>query len=99
MIKDNNWYKKAFKIGARNQNTTNWVLKINPEIRKILITRGRVCFGQTACPVADFIRISRCYKCQRFGHISKFCKSRSQCGICSSVSHETNECGVKNNEN
>ncbi|KAF2879600.1 hypothetical protein ILUMI_26570, partial [Ignelater luminosus] len=98
MIQDNNWYKKIFKLGARNQNTTNWVLEINSKIRKIFITRGRAYFGWTACPVADFIRISRCYKCQRFGHISKFCKSQSQCGICSSVSHKKNECGVKNNE-
>jgi len=30
----------------------------------------------------------RCFKCQRFGHISKFCKNKEICSLCAQEHHE-----------
>ena len=34
----------------------------------------------------------RCFKCQKYGHVTKFCKGKSVCSLCSSSEHSDKEC-------
>ncbi|KAF2886563.1 hypothetical protein ILUMI_19610 [Ignelater luminosus] len=92
------WFKQTFKIGDRNKDTVNWIIESHPLVRKLLISTRKIYINWLAYPVNDYIKLTRCYKCQRFGHIVKYCRSNNQCGNCSSTDHETNDCIHKNNK-
>ncbi|KAF2889620.1 hypothetical protein ILUMI_16553 [Ignelater luminosus] len=89
-----NWFKQTFKIGDGNKDTVNWIIESHPLVRKLLISKRKIYINWLACPV----KLTRWYKCQRFGHIVKYCRSNNQCGNCSSTDHETNDCIHKNNK-
>ena len=41
-------------------------------------------------------KVIKCHRCQRFGHISRLCRSeKPKCGKCSSENHETTDCVVQ----
>lgn len=44
----------------------------------------------------DFINLTRCYRCQSFGHIAKHCQAPSEtCGHCGCDGHNFKECPNK----
>ena len=53
---------------------------------------NKICVNYQAHRWADYIRITRCYKCQRYGHIANNCKESTEiCGKCARA-HPTNSC-------
>ncbi|XP_026331164.1 uncharacterized protein LOC113238556 [Hyposmocoma kahamanoa] len=47
----------------------------------------------TSCPVRDYTIVTRCYKCQQYGHSAKFCRdTESTCGHCGCTGHSIKEC-------
>ena len=51
---------------------------------------GKVHIGWTACSVREYVpRLRRCFKCQRFGHGMKMCRTRD--GICYNYSERTHD--------
>ena len=62
--------------------------KQNPTKSVVISFKGntlpeRVMLGYWAFTVHTFIpRPTRCFKCQRFGHQAKFCKSKARCSKC-----------------
>lgn len=66
-------------------------------IRDLLIQRGEVFLPDRRCPVVlpDPNReVRRCYKCQKYGHISTMCSAtHDTCGKCNE-NHRTNVCTV-----
>lgn len=92
----NDQLKFIFKFGKRDQITTNHVIQVSPELRKKLIKLGKIFLGWSCCRVEDHIQISRCYKCNGFGHVGKFCKqTSSSCSHCSG-DHDVKDCQKKN---
>lgn len=67
-------FAPKFKVGQKDSDLVNWVMESSPRIRNIMRGNGgeRIYLGWQACKVPDYRRISRCFKCLRFGHISKF---------------------------
>lgn len=85
--------KLSFRTGDRRRDVVNWVVEVSPEVREIFLKEKRVFIGWQACYVRDYISVTRCYKCQSFGHVSKHCKAQEDtCGHCGQNGHSFNAC-------
>lgn len=87
----------AFKTGPKTGETVNWVIEATPEMRETLLKKGKLYIGWRSCRVADFAEATRCFKCQSFGHIAKYCrKEKEVCGHCAEEGHTFANCTKKN---
>jgi hypothetical protein len=85
--------KLSHKSGKKDAETCNYIIEVPAVIRKALILNDRVFINWSSCPVRDFTLVTRCYKCQQYGHAAKTCKAESNsCGHCGSVGHTIKEC-------
>lgn len=94
-------FEPKFRTGKKNMELTNWVVEVSPRIRNALRSRGseRIYIGWQACKIQDYRGISRCFKCLRFGHVSKFCKDEVMtCSYCSEKGHEYKACDKRSNK-
>lgn len=91
----NEIFMPRFRTGKRKTETVNWVVEVSPEIRNGLLKLGRVYVGCLACKVQDFILVTRCFKCQGFGHISKHCEKELFCSSCAESGHKHDDCPNK----
>lgn len=88
--------KLSHKSGKKNAETCNYVLEVSAIIRKALINSDRVFVNWSSCPVRDFTLVTRCYKCQQYGHAAKSCKNETNtCGHCGEDGHELKDCSKK----
>ena len=39
--------------------------------------------------------ITQCFKCQKYGHTAKYCRSRQRCGYCAATAHSDNKCDIR----
>ncbi|KAJ3631944.1 hypothetical protein MTP99_013044 [Tenebrio molitor] len=69
--------------------------KDGPAARPHLLKKGIVFSSWRSHNIRDFLTVTRCYNCQRFGHIAKHCRSEQQCGYCSSTENESRDCRHK----
>lgn len=63
----------TYQEGLTAKPLVIWVAEVSPEARAVLVSASRVSVGWRQCRVTDYVRVSRCYHCQRFSHIAKFC--------------------------
>lgn len=88
--------KLSHKSGKKDADTCNYIIEVPALIRKALITSDRVFVNWSSCPVRDFTLVTRCYKCQQYGHAAKTCKMESNtCGHCGNVGHTIQDCPKK----
>lgn len=88
--------KLSHKSGKRDTLTCNYIIEVPAKIRKALIAQERIFINWTSCPVRDFTLVTRCYKCQQYGHAAKTCREvNSLCGHCGVVGHSMSECAKK----
>lgn len=81
-------FKIIFMNGPSAAETVNWVVEVSPEVRGKLRDRGRLFMMWISVKLVDFVAVSRCYRCQRFGHRVKNCKSEAEtCGHCAENCH------------
>nr|CAI5821999.1 unnamed protein product [Callosobruchus analis] len=72
--------------------SVNVVLEVTPVVYKKAISSGFLYVGWKRCYVQDHFNIIRCFKCNKFGHHKKDCKSASVvCPNCSG-NHEKRDC-------
>ena len=85
---------KEIKSAKSNSITINKVKLLceNQEIADELLTKGiYISFMKYRCEeFKQPIRLTSCYKCQKFGHIAKQCRStKTICAKCGKDDHET----------
>ncbi|XP_044760379.1 uncharacterized protein LOC123317832 [Coccinella septempunctata] len=89
---------KMFKYGRKQGNsTTSWIVELHPAARSHFAKVGKIFTAWRSHGIRDFLLVFRYFQCQRFGHISKYCKSTKQCGYCASTEHENRDCDVRDN--
>lgn len=79
------------KRTCRNQNKENWILRAPPVIAKWFLKKGTVNFDLVSTYVQEYLPLTLCFKCCRFGHVSKYCKSEDVCFKCSGK-HSAQNC-------
>lgn len=88
--------KLSHKSGRKDAETCNYVIEVPAHIRKALITKERVFVNWSSCPVRDFTLVTRCFKCQQYGHAAKTCRNEAcTCGHCGELGHAMKECSKK----
>ena len=90
-----------FKKNPNSVFNTAKLLIDSRQIRDNLITRGRLYTSKSDSfrvdPVDPNREVTRCFKCQRYGHRASACQSKQiRCGKCAG-SHGTKECNNPNN--
>lgn len=87
-------FRLIHKVGPRNQPTCHWVVEVSTNLRKgLLELGGRLYLGWSSCKYLEHVIITRCFKCQKFGHLAKECKARSDtCGHCAKEGHSFKDC-------
>jgi hypothetical protein len=98
--------RKIFKHGRRPSENSqlrapnesvNYVIEVHPAARRHFLQTGRIYTSWRSHQIRDFITVTRCYNCQRYGHIAKNCNSPQACGFCSSSDHEASKCPNRDN--
>lgn len=88
--------EKLFKVkrSLRSDNnfTHHLVVQVAPSIYKTLTNRRRVFIGMSSCQVKKIVWATKCFKCQAYGHIQRFCnRDGPTCGTCAG-GHDTSLC-------
>ena len=79
------------------------ILKVSPDIRKLMVKQGRIFLGMQSVKVRDHFQPLQCFACQRHGHKqgSSECEHYNQevqtCLYCSG-NHPSRECRLKKDE-
>lgn len=87
-----------FRIGAKEGPLTNWVVEVSPRVRNILRRSDeiRLYLKWQSCKVYDYRGVTRCYNCQIYGHVAKYCIQKEKtCSFCSIIGHTVAECQSK----
>ena len=75
------------------------IAKVTPDVRKVILSKGRVYIGMQGHNVKDHFFPLQCYACQKFGHKqgSPECEKTNGTKTClyCSENHLSKECGVK----
>lgn len=84
------------RTGPRGQPTTNMVFEAAPDFYNEVLSLGRIFMMWTSHKVRPFFGIARCFKCQRYGHISKNCHAtQDTCGHCTRQGHTHHDCPTR----
>jgi len=84
-----------FKRGARDKAVVHWVCEVKPEIFKKIVDRS-IYFCYSACRVKEFLEVSICFRCQKYGHIAAKCQAKDMiCSYCAEPGHKVEDCTNK----
>lgn len=88
------WRQRALKL---NKQYSSLLLDVesaqgaNALIREGLVFNGEIKEIELFEPEC---LITRCYKCQRYGHNAKYCQAAERCSLCAAPGHARNLCPV-----
>ncbi|GBO35018.1 hypothetical protein AVEN_6461-1 [Araneus ventricosus] len=84
--------KVLFSINARAQNKCHWVIEAQPQEFRNIMKRGKISFEWSRLSLREFVRPTRCYKCNIYGHISTRCEGKETCPKCGEEGHKGPDC-------
>ena len=91
-----NAINKRSPQGQISSRKVSWLLEVHPSIYKKLVN-GRFYIGMSYCRILPYDQVTRCFICQRYGHIAKYCPTNIQtCMICSTQekNHDWKNCSL-----
>lgn len=90
-------FNPIFKVGPKKRSSVHWVIEGSPIVRKLLINKSRIFVDFASCRIKDYLAVTRCFHCQKFGHVAKHCRQQEGvCPHCASTDHEFKDCPSKN---
>lgn len=76
----------------RNNSNINVIVEIIPSLFNYIINRRFLFLGWHKCLVEEYYQLIRCFKCSKYGHLKKDCRSvNTICPDCSD-SHDKKDC-------
>lgn len=84
-----------FIFKDRKENS-NLIIEVNPETRKKLQEK-KLKVGWHMCGHDDYIKINRCYKCNKYNHRANECKGVLACPLCAG-NHSLRECTAQRDQ-
>jgi len=93
-------FKQEFEVRRKYKDVrsggkkSNIIVECSSRVRNYLRERERIFIEWESCKVQDYVDVTRCYKCQRYGHVAKYCSSQSSCSHCAGE-HDYKECPDK----
>ncbi|KAF6207770.1 hypothetical protein GE061_016218 [Apolygus lucorum] len=79
----NEQFHPSFVKGRREFEDVIWVARVTEKVREALLKIRMLNIRFDRCRVEDYLDVSRCYKCQVWGHTTKVCTEQKEtCGHC-----------------
>lgn len=79
------------KFPRRQPNKFNYLIKVPQKIAIFLTDQKVLKIHDSMFPVRKFVRIIRCFNCQKFGHVANKCTHSRICAVCGE-SHDSKKC-------
>lgn len=80
-----------FSATKRNKDVYQAVMQVDRGTYDRIMKVGNVFVGYDSCQVYDAISVLRCFKCNDFGHVSKYCSGLQICPRCTE-NHAVKDC-------
>lgn len=81
-----------FPLKSRDNSTQHWVLEVEPAVFKKLMRERRLYLKWSIINFKEYLRETRCFNCNRYGHISQNCPNPKTCTNRGNIGHETGDC-------
>lgn len=78
----------------KNRNIYQAIIQLDTNSYENVMHAGNLFVGYSSCIVFDAVDIYRCYRCNEFNHLAKFCNKPHTCPRCAG-NHELNVCQSK----
>ncbi|KAL0278094.1 UNVERIFIED_CONTAM: hypothetical protein PYX00_000003 [Menopon gallinae] len=88
-------FRLLFQVGNKEAPRTSWVAEVTPGMRQSVLQQERLYHNWTSYRIEDYCGVTRCYRCHRFGHVAKNCRSAETCGHCAAEGHSIKDCPRK----
>nr|XP_042913695.1 uncharacterized protein LOC122273753 [Parasteatoda tepidariorum] len=83
----------CFPLRAREGN--HLVITTDPDTFHKIIYLGKLNLGWKRVGIKEFVKVTQCFNCFKYGHIAKLCNNKAICANCSREGHKSENCKIK----